>query len=174
MKFKIKKNSVLYGAAIEYKLKGFYPEGFTVDQKHSARRKAKSTVEHIVKFSFIQISIVQILNNQKGHWLTVSTIGCPHPTVSVYNSLPLCQNMSQKPNCITPPHSVAYHWAHLYGLSNPLGRLLMWAVRHRQCYGSSPWRCPWTNWTDTFQHVPQWWYSDSLLVFSFRFKVHDV
>ena len=34
-------------AAIEYKLKGFYPEGLTVDQKCSARRKAKSIpVEH--------------------------------------------------------------------------------------------------------------------------------
>ena len=29
-------------AAIEYKLKGFYPEGLAVDQKCSARRKAKS------------------------------------------------------------------------------------------------------------------------------------
>jgi len=34
-------------AAIEYKLKGFYSEGVTVDQKRSARRKAKSiSVEH--------------------------------------------------------------------------------------------------------------------------------
>ena len=34
-------------ADIEYKLKGFYPEGLTVDQKCSARRKAKSiAVEH--------------------------------------------------------------------------------------------------------------------------------
>ena len=34
-------------AAIEYKLKGFYPEGLTVDQKRFARRKAKSiAVEH--------------------------------------------------------------------------------------------------------------------------------
>ena len=34
-------------AAIEYKLKGSYSEGVTVDQKRSARRKAKSIpVEH--------------------------------------------------------------------------------------------------------------------------------
>ena len=30
---------------------------------------------------------VQILNNWRGHWLTVSTIGCPHPTVAVYDSM---------------------------------------------------------------------------------------
>ena len=30
---------------------------------------------------------VQILNNQRGHWLTVSTIGCPHPTIAVYDSM---------------------------------------------------------------------------------------
>ena len=34
-------------ASIEYKPRGFYPEGLTVDQKRSARRKAKSiAVEH--------------------------------------------------------------------------------------------------------------------------------
>ena len=30
---------------------------------------------------------VQVLNNQRGHWLLVSTIGCPHPTVHVYDSM---------------------------------------------------------------------------------------
>ena len=30
---------------------------------------------------------VQVLNNQRGHWLLVSTIGCPHPTVRVYDSM---------------------------------------------------------------------------------------
>ena len=52
MKFKIKKIkkiNLLYcmDAAIEYKLKRFYPEGLAVDQKCSARRKAKSiALEH--------------------------------------------------------------------------------------------------------------------------------
>ena len=30
---------------------------------------------------------VQILNNRRGHWITISTIGSPHPTVSVYDSM---------------------------------------------------------------------------------------
>ena len=30
---------------------------------------------------------VQVLNNQRGHWLLVSTIGCPHPSVHVYDSM---------------------------------------------------------------------------------------
>ena len=29
---------------------------------------------------------VQILNNQRGHWLTISTIDTSHPTVNVYDS----------------------------------------------------------------------------------------
>lgn len=38
---------VVLEAAIEYKLKGVYPEGLTGHQKRSARRKAKSiAVEH--------------------------------------------------------------------------------------------------------------------------------
>ena len=51
--------------------------------------------------------------------------------------LSLCRNTSQKPNCITPSHSSAYHrtW-----LSNLFGRLWLRAVRHCQCYSSSPWR----------------------------------
>ena len=37
----------LLDAAIDFKLKGFYPEGLSADQKRSVRRKAKTiSVEH--------------------------------------------------------------------------------------------------------------------------------
>ena len=39
------------------------------------------------QFSVETGEFIQILNNQHGHWLTVSTIGVTHPTVRVYDSM---------------------------------------------------------------------------------------
>ncbi len=40
-----------------------------------------------LSFNVEHDEFVQILNNCNGHWLTVTTIGCPHPIVSVYDSV---------------------------------------------------------------------------------------
>ena len=37
---------------------------------------------------------VQILHNEKNHWMTISTIGAKHPEVLAYNSM----------NCNAPDH----------------------------------------------------------------------
>ncbi len=39
------------------------------------------------QFSVENGEFIQILNNQQGHWLTISTIGISHPTVRVYDSI---------------------------------------------------------------------------------------
>ena len=41
----------------------------------------------VLSFDVEPGEFIQILNNRRGHWFTVSTIGCPHPTVSVYGNL---------------------------------------------------------------------------------------
>ena len=54
----------------------------------------------VLSFDVEPGEFVQILNNQRGHWLTVSTIGCPHPTVSVYDSLYRSAGTRLKSRCV--------------------------------------------------------------------------
>ena len=50
---------------------------------------------------------IQILNNRNGHRLTVSTIGCPHPTVAVYDSMYRSAGMHVKSQVASLLHSDA-------------------------------------------------------------------
>ena len=110
---------------------------------------------------------VQILNNQRGHWLMVSTIGCSHSTVSIYNSLYRSAGTHLKSQIASLLHTqqptIELNFMDcqiqsggcdcgLLAIANAMALVLGDVLEPMQG-------------TDTFQHVPQWWYSDSLLVY---------
>ncbi len=50
---------------------------------------------------------VQIINNRNGQWLTVSTVGCPHSTVAIYDSMYRCAGKHVKSQVACLLHSEA-------------------------------------------------------------------
>ena len=49
-----------------------------------------------MSFNIHRSEFVQIVNNSRGHWLTLSTVGTRHPHVHVYDSMYPAVNTSVK------------------------------------------------------------------------------
>ena len=68
---------------------------------------------HLHAFNIVKEGFVQVLHTGRGHWVTVSTIGCSTAEVDVYDSLPPSVSSSlqnQLSGCIALLHKQLYHY----------------------------------------------------------------